>query len=294
MSNLEASYKLILSELLKISEIENLYFKPIQPKLSDIELISLIILAEFKSIDSEHQLFREIKGFEIESKIERSVYNRRKRKLFPFMEEIRMKMVEKFNEFENYFVVDSMPLEVCKISRSSRSKICKETHYAIPNKGFCASQNLHFYGYKLHAVCSISGIFQSVDLSPASVHDIYYLQDVKSQISDCVLLGDKGYISQSIQVDLFNEVNIKLETPKRKNQKAFKPQFYLFKKYRKRIETLFSQLCDQFMIRRNYAKTFQGFKTRILAKITTLTTIQYLNKFVFNRKINNLKINLVG
>ena len=293
MSNLEASYKLILIELRKIAEFENMYFKPIKPKLSDIELISLMILAEFKSIDSEHQLFRDIKGFEIASRIERSVYNRRKRKLFPFMEEIRMKMVEKFNEFETFFVVDSMPLEVCKISRSSRSKICKETDYAIPNKGFCASQNLHYYGYKLHAVCSIEGVFQSFDLTPASVHDIHYLKDIKSQLSDCVLLGDKGYLSQTIQLDLFNDVNIKLETPKRINQKDYKPQFYQFKKFRKRIETLFSQLCDQFMIRRNYAKSFQGFKTRILAKITTLTTVQYLNKFVFNRNINNLKINLI-
>lgn len=294
MSNLEASYKLILIELRKIAEFENMYFKPIKPKLSDIELISLMILAEFKSIDSEHQLFRDIKGFEIASRIERSVYNRRKRKLFPFMEEIRMKMVEKFNEFETFFVVDSMPLEVCKISRSSRSKICKETDYAIPNKGFCASQNLHFYGYKLHAVCSINGVFQSFDLSPASVHDIHYLQDIKMQLSDCVILADKGYLSSTIQLDLFNEVNIQLETPKRKNQKDYKPQFYPFKKYRKRIETLFSQLCDQFMIRRNYAKTFQGYKTRILTKITTLTAIQYLNRFVFNRNINKLKINLVG
>lgn len=293
MSNLEASYKLILEELSKISDSDNFYFKPITPKLSDLELISLIILAEFKSIDSEYQLFRDIKDFDIGSKIERSVYNRRKRKLFPFMEEIRTKMVEKLNDFEKYFVVDSMPLEVCKLARSSRSKICKEIDYALPNKGFCASQNLHFYGYKLHAVCSISGVFQSFDLSPASVHDIHYLQDIKTQLSDCVLLGDKGYLSQTIQLDLFNEVNIQLETPKRKNQKDYKPQFYQYKKYRKRIETLFSQLCDQFMIRRNYAKTFQGFKTRILAKITTLTTIQYLNKFLFNRNINNLKINLV-
>ncbi len=293
MSNFEASYKLILKELSKISDSENLYFKPVKPKLSDIELISLIILAEFKSIDSEYQLFREIKGMDIESKIERSVYNRRKRKLFPFIEELRMKMVGKFNEFEQYFVVDSMPLEVCKMTRSSRSKICKDVEYAFPNKGFCTSQNLHFYGYKLHAVCSINGVFQSFDLSPASVHDIHYLQDIKSQLSDCVLLGDKGYLSQTIQLDLFNEVNIQLETPKRTNQTNYKPQFYQFKKFRKRIETLFSQLCDQFMIRRNYAKTFEGFKTRILAKITTLTTIQYLNKFVFNRNINNLKINLV-
>ena len=293
MSNLEANYKLIFKELSKISDAENFYFKPIKPNLSDLELISLTILAEFKSIDSEHQLFREIKGWEIETKIERSVYNRRKRKLFPYIEKLRIKMAEKFNEFENYFVIDSMPLEVCKMARSSRSKICKEVDYAIPNKGFCASQNLHFYGYKLHAICTINGVFQSFDLSPASVHDIHYLQDIKTQLSDFVILGDKGYLSQTIQLDLFNEVNIELETPKRKNQKDYKPQFYQFKKYRKRIETLFSQLCDQFMIRRNYAKSFEGFKTRILAKITTLTTIQYLNKFVFNRNINNLKINLV-
>ena len=293
MSNLEANYELILTELRKLTKTENFYFKPIKPKLSDIELISLIILAEFKSIDSEHQLFREIKGLDISSKIERNVYNRRKRQLFFHIEEIRMKMVEKFNEFENYFVVDSMPLEVCKIARSSRSKICKEEDYALPNKGFCASQNLHYYGYKLHAVCSIEGVFQSFDLTPASVHDIHYLKDIKSQLSDCVLLGDRGYLSQTIQLDLFNEVNIELETPKRVNQKDYKPQFYQFKKFRKRIETLFSQLCDQFMIRRNYAKSFKGFKTRILSKITTLTTIQYLNKFVFGRNINNLKINLI-
>ena len=136
MSNLEASYKLILEELSKISDSDNFYFKPITPKLSDLELISLIILAEFKSIDSEYQLFRDIKDFDIGSKIERSVYNRRKRKLFPFMEEIRTKMVEKLNDFEKYFVVDSMPLEVCKLARSSRSKICKEIDYALPNKGF--------------------------------------------------------------------------------------------------------------------------------------------------------------
>ena len=62
---------------------------------------------------------------------------------------------------------------------------------------------------------------------------------------------------------------------------------------RKRIETLFSQLCDQFMIRRNYAKSFDGFKTRILSKITSLTTIQYINKFIFKRNINNIKISII-
>ena len=112
-------------------------------------------------------------------------------------------------------------------------------------------------------------------------------------MSDCVLLGDKGYLSSEIQINLFETVKIKLETPMRNNQRNFKTYPFIFKKFRKRIETLFSQLCDQFMIRRNYAKTFIGFKNRILTKITALTTIQYLNKFVFDRNINNIKVNLV-
>jgi hypothetical protein len=82
---------------------------------------------------------------------------------------------------------------------------------------------------------------------------------------------------------------IRLETPMRTNQKGYKKQPYIFRKSRKRIETLYSQLCDQFLIRRNYAKTFLGFKTRILSKITALTIVQYINRFINNRPINFLK-----
>ena len=41
---------------------------------------------------------------------------------------------------------------------------------------------------------------------------------------------------------------------------------------------IFSQLCDQFMNRRNYAKSFDGFSTRLLSKITALTLIQWFNQ----------------
>jgi hypothetical protein len=47
------------------------------------------------------------------------------------------------------------------------------------------------------------------------------------------------------------------------------------------------------MIRRNYAKSFQGFKTRILAKITALTLVQFINKFIFERPINNIKTQII-
>ena len=48
----------------KLLEKDNLYFKPIKPKLTDLELISLIVLAEFESIDSEYKLLERLKVFD--------------------------------------------------------------------------------------------------------------------------------------------------------------------------------------------------------------------------------------
>jgi hypothetical protein len=292
MNNLHANYERILEVLREISKEQLLTYQRRQPKLSDLELVCLSLTAEFMGIDSENDFFRKLPKT-LSLKIERSVYNRRRRRLVDLLDDLRLKLASHFNEFEDCFVVDSMPLEVCKLSRSSRSKICKENLYANPDKGYCAAQNSHYYGYKLHAVCSVEGVFQAIDLSPASVHDINYLKDIKMQLSDCTLIGDRGYLSAEIQLNLFESCNIKLNTPMRNNQKKYREQPYVFRKKRKRIETLFSQLCDQFMIRRNYAKSFDGFKTRILSKITALTTIQYINRFIFNRNINNIKISIV-
>ncbi|WPC09865.1 IS982-like element ISRa1 family transposase [Riemerella anatipestifer] len=292
MNNLEQIYERILEVLGLFSENQLISYQRRTPKMSDLEVISLNITAEYLSIDSELQLFRKLPNSLI-NKIERSVYNKRKRRLSLQTEQIRQLISMEFNEFEDIFIVDSMPMKVCENARSTRSKICKEQSYSSPTYGYCASQKLYFYGYKLHAVCSLNGVIKNFDISPASVHDIHYLKDIGEQMRNCTLIGDRGYLSAKVQIDLFNYANIKLDTPMRSNQKDYIPQFSLYKKKRKRIETFFSQLCDQFMIKRNYAKTFEGFKTRIISKITAATVIQYINKFIFQRKLNHLKISII-
>lgn len=291
MNNFIQNYEIILENISKF-EIVFDFIQIRAPKLGNLEILAMNLTAEYIGITSECQLFRTISNTYLSSKIERSVYNRRKRLLFPYIEQLRKKISNEFNEGEDVFIIDSMPLEVCKNARASRSKICKEESFSAPNKGFCASQQMYYYGYKLHGICSLNGVFQSIDITPASVHDIHILKDVKWNYSNCTMLADMGYLSVDYQLNLFESSQIKLETPMRKNQVNYKKQPYVFRKSRKRIETLFSQLCDQFRIRQNFAKSFSGFKTRILSKITALTLIQYLNKFVFNRPMNNLKVNL--
>jgi len=282
MNNFIQNYEIILKHLQLLNVSLDSFLQIRKPKLTNLELIAMNLTAEFMGIHSECQLFRDIKNTFLDELIERSVYNRRKRALFSQMEKVRCILARAFNEFEDVFIIDSMPLEICKNARASRSKICRDVEYAQPSKGYCAAQKSFYFGYKLHGICSLSGVFQSIDITPASVHDIQMLKDVKMTYSKCTLIGDMGYLS----------AEIKLQTPMRKNQLDYVQQPYVFKKGRKRIETLFSQMCDQFRIRENFAKTFDGFKTRIISKITAITLIQYLNKFVFNRPINNLKVNL--
>jgi len=231
MNNFSANVEKIFETLKQFESKLNLKKQIRQPKMSDLELIAVDLTAEYMSIDSERQLFR-ILPQEISSRIERSVYNKRRRALFYEKHRLQQLMSEKITGANTYYLIDSMPLEVCKLTRASRSKICKDNEQVFP---------------------------------------------------------DKGHLSADYQLDLFTSNQIRLEVPMRSNQNQYKPYPAIFKKSRKRIETLFSQLCDQFMIRRNYAKTFEGFKTRILSKITALTTIQLINKLL-NRNINNLKI----
>ena len=126
---------------------------------------------------------------ELEEKIERSVYNKRRRNLFPYIEKIRKILSSEFSDFTQVFIIDSTPIEICKISRAKRSKICS-TQEIRPNFGYCSAQKTKYFGYKLHAVCDKNGIFHSFDFSPANIHDVNYLKDIKYNFKNCLLIGD--------------------------------------------------------------------------------------------------------
>jgi hypothetical protein len=291
MNNLIQNYEVILKTLQEnCSNITS--FQQIKtPKLSNLELAALNMTAEYMMHNSELQLFNVIKGTYLEDKIERSNYNKRRRKLFHYIENIRRCISAKFSRFSNIFIIDSAPVEICEPCRAKRSNICS-TDTIRPNFGYCPAKKVSYFGYKLHLVCDENAIVHSFNFTPANVHDVNYLKDVKYNLNNCELIGDRGYISADYQTDLFNTSQIKLTVPAKKNQHNQVGFSTLKRRKRKRIETLISQLDGQFAMNKNFAKTFEGLVTRILSKITALTIIQFLNMFVFNRNINNLKINL--
>ena len=89
MNNLIANYKRILEVLRTISKENQLPYQRRSPKMSDLEVISLNLTAEYMGIDSETNLFRLLPD-SITTQIERSVYNRRRRRLMSYTNKIRL------------------------------------------------------------------------------------------------------------------------------------------------------------------------------------------------------------
>jgi hypothetical protein len=102
---------------------------------------------------------------------------------FIFLEAVRKTLSDKFIELTDVYIVDSTPIEICKLARAKRSSICA-TDEIFPAFGYCAAQKSRYFCYKLHAVCDKNGVFHSFDLTPANVHDVNYLTDVKHNLAD--------------------------------------------------------------------------------------------------------------
>jgi len=275
-----------------VNEYGNIPRRGKVPKFSDLEVVALSLTAESESIDSENWLF-EYKLQEYKDKIpnliSRRQFNDRRKATADLCEKIRKRIAHKMDGAEEFFFVDSKPIPVCRVARGDRCKMGRFGEFSqAPDFGFCASQNIYYFGYKLHAVCGLSGVIHSYDLSKASVHDLKFTNDIKQSYHDCYFYGDKGYIGADIQLDLFETAHIRLECPYRLNQKNWKPTFIPFAKARKRIETLFSQLTDQFLVIRNYAKITNGLFARIIGKISALTVLQYVN-YINGKPIGRIK-----
>ena len=277
-----------------VNEQGNMPRRGVVPKFSDLEVVALSLTSEAIGIDSEALLFVKLREYnkELPHLISRRGYNDRRKFTSSLCNSIRERIARAIDGGETYFCIDSKPIEICRPARAKRCTMGRKDFEKAPSYGYCASQKTYYYGYKLHALCGLSGVIHSFDLTGANVHDIHYLKDVKADFANCTVIGDRGYISAEVQLDLFQTARIRLEVPYRANQKGWKPVFAPFAKARKRIETLFSQLSDQFMIIRNYAKDTEGLFTRIIGKISALTILQYIN-FQNKKPIGRVKYALI-
>jgi Transposase DDE domain len=298
MHNLQSNFDKILSRTKHhfgklLNSDGNFGYYSRKPKLSDIEVISLALTAEALAIDSENHLFTIIHRDypQLAARLsDRTNYNKRRRRLQPRIALLPRLVSDELPSKSSVFVIDSIPIPICMPGRNLRVKICHEDIHMLPTISYNSLHKFHFKGFKMQLIIQDNGIPYAASFTTASAHDSTFLPKLAAmQLSECEVLGDKGYISTQQQLTLFEVAKIQVITPLRNNMDQLKSKWSKAKGYtRKRIETLFSQLCDQTMLKRNYAKSKDGLFARVLSKLGAISILQSLN-FTRERPINLIK-----
>lgn len=172
------------------------------------------------------------------------------------------------------YIVDSMPLPVCKRVRARRCRKVRGKAFC----GYCSAKKERFFGWRLHLICTPNGLPVAFELLPAAHHDLTPIHELTLTLPNgALLLGDKGYLSAPDASTILEAVGVRLITARRKNMTANTwADDYDLRLYRKLIETLYSQM-ERMGTQRLYSRTNPGFELKVFASVFALTFTKILN-----------------
>jgi len=242
------------------------YQDDVRATVSAAEILTVaVVAAKYFQNHHERALYVLVKVGDI-PRLSVSRFNRRLHELRDWLSGIVTVLGELFATGEA-FIVDSMPLPVCKRARASRCKKVRGKPYC----GYCVAKREKFFGWRLHLICTAEGILVAFDLRPAAEHDLTPIHELAFNLpAGATLFGDKGYLSADDAHTIFEETGVRLVAIRRKNMtpNRWADDFDL-RLYRKRIETVYSQL-EAMGMQRLHARTNLGFDLKAWASLLAL------------------------
>lgn len=168
---------------------------------------------------------------------------------------------------EDIFVIDSMPLPVCKPVRAKRGKIIHGKMY----RGRCHTKREAYFGFRLHLVCSSAGMPVAFDILPASWHDLVPVQHLTAQLPKrAKVLADRGYVSDYDANLCYLFGGIAFIPHHRRNMIPNSDAHQaLIRKHRPMIETVYSQL-EKMGVQRLHNRTLIGRFLKVYASLLAL------------------------
>ena len=168
------------------------------------------------------------------------------------------------------FVIDSMPLPVCRRARAGRCTKVGGAEYC----GYCAAKKEKFFGWRLHLVATPDGIPVSFDLLPACLHDLTPVHELMERLpSGALVYADKGYNSADDEAWIEGETGIRLVPRRRENMEPNTlGEMFGLQRYRGRVETVNSQL-TAWGVQRLHARTHEGWLLKVLASLFALLCV---------------------
>jgi len=243
---------------------------------SDSEVLTLALVGECRGWDVETEMlayWREHRDL-FPHLPSQSRFNRRRRHLRPAFNLIRRAVLGLLElAGDRQAVIDSLPIPVIRVHlvpSSSATSTWKSYGAAF---GKVPTKKQTIFGYRLHLLLSLNGVVLDFALAPANASDLVVGEELLTEHDDLEAIGDKGYISEPIATALRDEHGVLRHTLPKANQKQqVSPETrHLPNALRQIVETVNSQLADQFRIEINHAHTFEGLCTRLLTKLAAHT-----------------------
>ncbi|MDQ7936118.1 IS982 family transposase [Lactiplantibacillus sp. WILCCON 0030] len=208
-----------------------------QLKVNDVTIIACM-LARIALRDPSETHFHQTLAASGVVVPERSRYNRRCRDLLQIMKLIRQYLLKRYRHGSTYEIIDSAPITLVSARRSNQAKVLR----GVAHKGYNATKQLYYYGFKLHAVMDNDGYFVNWELTPANVDDRKPVEELLREAPAHQVLADGGYLSRKLQERLKSQ-GINFWFPLRKNmRKTDHINSSFLKNQRRYIETGFNNL----------------------------------------------------
>lgn len=276
-------YCLIEDGLKKFSEIGKLRQRGFSPSLSDGEVITIEIVAEFLGIDTDKGAWEYIRDHWLEwfpMLGSRANFAKHATHLWQAKQWLQKKLAQQLGAFaDELHLADGFPMPVCQFKRAHFSRVFK----GVATYGYCASKGEKYYGFKGNLLINSEGVISDITVTAANVDERDSLWDIVDEIKGMVI-ADKGLIGAEYQTELRQFTGINLQTAVRSNMKETRSKTFVnwLVSTRRLIETVIGQLTERFNIEKVRARKIWCLTNRIARKILSHTVSVLINKQIGN------------
>lgn len=244
------------------------------PTFSDSEVLTLLLAMDYFPYPGEQQFLGFIRANYrslFPKLLDQSQFNRRVRRLERLLEELRRFWVMQLGyHFECSLILDTKPVPVVGYKRSKRHSDFEGS----ATYGYCASRKMHYFGYKLVVLSTLSGVPLVYALVPAHTDERAAAEAVLVSVKGCHILADKGFIGEDWQQEVSRLTGNQVFTPKRENQHQQNPADFerLLNYFRRRIEGVFNEVQNTGRnLERLLRKKISGVCVHVAAKMASHT-----------------------
>lgn len=265
----------IIDETMKGSAvIEHVLRRPgPAPHLSESEVVTLAVSQELIGEPREDHLFRLHQVHQLPffpGRNERSRSNRRKRDLWSVILAVRVSLpiVLDALALEETAVIDSAPVPGVGDKRSKQHR----DFLGFADSGIWSRKALTYVGCKRHGVVSLTGVLLSFLLTPATTSDnqpvVERLDSFPHRLPH--VLGDGASNDADLQQFLKQTRDLGVLAPVKVNQPPVRSPLAQKQLNRLRLlcETINAQRQEQLHVSKHSAKSIQGRRARIAARLT--------------------------